>query len=409
MKMNIIFSLLLIPVTTFGWQKESEKIIIKDPLTLVLTFGAENLPDKYLLARPYDISVTDNEDILISDEFYIKIYDAKGKPKKILGGKGQGPGEFNLLPKLSTTENGNIIALNKGFTENTPFAPVEDIFSFYSIYTPDYKLLKTVNIHTQCDSAIKKLCNVSFPDYSEFNPFSPDEFIITVTIGSRDIQKPDTMVVLYYKNDLLKILLKTEILPQLIGKTMLIEMPEKGTLSINTLPKNKIIYTNAAIHKTQINDTHYYSLFIYDINKGNTCEIKQSYKPVPLLQSLFDPIKIPSLPANASQAIKASYDEKKKLDNERIKLLKKLQYYPPVKGIKIDGKYIFVELSGELPDSDTSLYDVFDSESCVYLSSLQLPKSFNIIRYGKLYKLIINDKDYPKTEVYTINPKVYGK
>ena len=63
-------------------------------LTLEMSFGAENLPDEFILARPTDLKINNDGDIFVVDEKFIKVFDPSGQPKGMIGGKGNGPGEF---------------------------------------------------------------------------------------------------------------------------------------------------------------------------------------------------------------------------------------------------------------------------------------------------------------------------
>ena len=68
--------------------------ILSDVFTFEFEFGADNLPDEYLIVRPRTPDANDSNYVFIADESRIKVYDKDGKAKMIIGGPGQGPGEF---------------------------------------------------------------------------------------------------------------------------------------------------------------------------------------------------------------------------------------------------------------------------------------------------------------------------
>ena len=130
------------PLTDVLAQQES----LTNVLTLVQTFGGENDPNTgdYLLASPGDIAVTKNGDIIVTDEKTLKIYDASGKGKAILGGRGEGPGEFSMsstiisIPALGTIVP-NPITVNvspQGFI--TAFE-LPSGNTYYNVYTSGYR------------------------------------------------------------------------------------------------------------------------------------------------------------------------------------------------------------------------------------------------------------------------------
>jgi hypothetical protein len=106
----IIFSILFF----LSCQNNSENGF-NEPLTnvfkLEIRFGDDNskLPIDYTLANPKGIAVNKNNDILVVDENYIKIYKKSGNPLKKIGGTGQGPGEFSRAQGIRIGFNNKII------------------------------------------------------------------------------------------------------------------------------------------------------------------------------------------------------------------------------------------------------------------------------------------------------------
>ncbi|MFC1556177.1 hypothetical protein ACFL67_03755 [candidate division KSB1 bacterium] len=109
-----------------------DDVKLSSKLAKILEFGSDNLPEEYLLAMPpMSIEVNDKGDIFIPDEQRIKVYDQNGRPKQIIGGPGQGPGEFPyqvLYPTIG--QNGHFTASTGGLSFSV-FSPEEFKFVDY--------------------------------------------------------------------------------------------------------------------------------------------------------------------------------------------------------------------------------------------------------------------------------------
>ena len=79
---------------------------LEDILTLELSFGSDNVPEDFMLVRPRGLAVDNNGDIMVIDEDYVKVYSSEGKPTALLGGQGEGPGEFNRVSDIWYSPNG---------------------------------------------------------------------------------------------------------------------------------------------------------------------------------------------------------------------------------------------------------------------------------------------------------------
>ena len=105
----LILSFLAVSFNTTFSQEEN---VSSGILTLKNSFGDSNVPEEFLLADPTGIAVLNNGDILVCDELQLKIYNSEGKPKRIVGRRGQGPGEFTAcgIPTVSAVGNLAIFA-----------------------------------------------------------------------------------------------------------------------------------------------------------------------------------------------------------------------------------------------------------------------------------------------------------
>ena len=145
MVMEGIFLFLLF-ILSFPLYAQQNPPILDNVLTLVLTFGAEGLPDEYLIVGNQTsgslygmtgpiIAVDNNNNIYVLDEYKVKVYDPNGKPKAIFGGKGMGPGEFANLPlgpeRITVSPTGFVTVYNERWFG-------------YNVYNPQYKFVKII-------------------------------------------------------------------------------------------------------------------------------------------------------------------------------------------------------------------------------------------------------------------------
>ena len=90
--------------------------IITEALSLELTFGADeqNTLDDFLIVGGWEIVVDDSNNVYVLDENRLKVFYPDGSEKVILGGPGQGPGEFLRPGGLTISPSGFITVTNNG-------------------------------------------------------------------------------------------------------------------------------------------------------------------------------------------------------------------------------------------------------------------------------------------------------
>jgi len=369
-----VFCLFIFNNPSYSQQKTGQPI--ENVLTLELMFGAENLPEKYLLAYPNGIVVAQNGDVIVTDETYLKVFNKNGAPKKLLGGPGQGPGEFNcpiIYPFLSET----------GFLS----AYYDYTYKKYNIYSSDYTFIERKEIDTEKikEFIIKYMSGkeivLSSPAVFEF--YSPTKFLFAYDGREKKEGKTISELIFfsYFDNGNIKpIYVTTQSLDLLsVGE-------EPGTFNFCYLKNNRIAYTFAPVHKNKVGDKWYYSVFIYNLSTGQTAEIKNQYEQVAIPDSVI-------------------YSKK---DEKRSKLLKELKYYSGVQKMITDGDYIFV-FTFKNEKGKGVLVDVFDSLTGSCIRSAYFPYVMDVIRSGYAYRLVKASDIFPFVEKYTIAPAVYGK
>ena len=238
---------------------------LTDVLTLELSFGDKNLPDEYLLAKPIEIVVAENGDIIIGDESRLKIFDNNGNPKQLVGGQGQGPGEFDGYVRQFITETGYIAAVR------------DRTHQAYNIFAPDYSFIETINLQFNgIRDELKEMTGWSFASMGVFTKmyaFSTEEYLLQAY--SRELQDGKLIntiqSIVEVKSDVPSIIFSA-ITPAGIGVNQIV----RGYLHYSLLPDRKVAYSNPPEHKFNENGSWYYSLFIHDLLSGKKQRFKKS-------------------------------------------------------------------------------------------------------------------------------------
>jgi len=346
----VVTSAILNPNTAFP---QSGKIL-ENVFTLELRFGAENLPNEYLLASPRDCIAADNGDIIVADEFKLKIFDKNGKPKKILGGRGQGPGKFSYSSiYLMFPKNGMLVGLQS---------------NIYNLYASDYSFIEMKNLQqSNYRNEIQKKFSLNGLFFSqvycytqkEFLLFSSgnritqmmagsDEEIIDISELSENESRKYFYFLTYHNGTDMKILMADSV--ELSGVSERV----KGGFYYQILPNYRWLYTNMFSHKIEKNKIWYYSLFIYDVKTQKPKEITHTYTPAVIPDSVINR----RIPPEFAQ------EEKKRSDE-----LKKIKYCAPLQEVLADGNFIFA-ITYTYEKGKGYLTDVFDTESGAYLKSV---------------------------------------
>ena len=113
---------------------------IPDMVNLEWTLGEDsNLQYDFILVKPKYLTVTDNHEFVIFDEFSIKVYDdSSAKSIKRIGQKGLGPGDFyDIMCKMLLSPKGYIT-----ITDNINNS------IYYTLYDSNFKFIDKLHIKT---------------------------------------------------------------------------------------------------------------------------------------------------------------------------------------------------------------------------------------------------------------------
>ena len=405
MKTSLFFSITILLFfncsTDVEFQTAEMQPPLSDVLTLDLTFGAdeEKLPAEYLLIKPDSrIAINYNGDIIVGDEQRLKIYDQEGNPKKILGRRGQGPGDYTHAKPLIINDD-YITGMDAPGQLNLR----------YHLYTSDHEFIDTK------DPAWSKHNNKMLQEHEDWRylvynyiyHYDTDERLIFTGIGVKKGVIYRYYAVIYQNKNSSYVLVQEE---DLSGNP-LGQIDELGRILFQPLSDRRFVYTNAGKHKKSLNGKLYYSLFIYDIKTGEQSEIEKEYMPAVLPDSIIyrkkDYSDIEKLISEGA-IISPTIEQMKDREKQRSEFLKEIGVYAPLQQLAADGDIIYA-YTNKFEPGKGYLVDVFDSRSCTFFSSAFFPFVTTTIKNGYAYVIGKNNEGFAVIEKYKIDPAVYGK
>jgi len=368
---------------------------LTDVLTLELTFGADEnvLNEKFLLAIPYGIEVNYQNDILVLDENWVKVYNSAGKGETTFGGPGQGPGEFSSrVLRIWISPNGylTIFGGSTGFTAH--------------YFRPDYTFIKRINYgHNPPYEELMNSYNF-YPSRPEI-VFNIGEAERVYAIDSRYIDDRITTdrrkIFLFYETaDTLITLanyMQSKIVPGSVAQFEFL-----GDLKVDLLPDNRIVYLHT-FHDSKISETEaYYTITIISLNN-----MKKSF-----ITHRYIPVEIEWEPYQYTDEEKEKYPVDYKRYKEEIKrnyeYFAERKFRASLQSILTDNKYIFA-FTYHKNDKNETLADIFDGDAGEYINSAYFPIVPRVIKNSDAYMIAKNEEGFYVIEKYKINPAVYGK
>ena len=349
-----------------------------------------NHKGEFILVRPIDDTLIDNSlNILVPDDNSIKIYDINGNGKKILGRKGQGPGEFRKTPFIYLSPTGYLTALNRGYTER------------FCLYDSSYNLVK--------DSWLNEK-----PGFKQF--FKENQYLMSYVMAvdnlyalseheffwSVELNTPSElrMAVIYESRDKFRVIfhgkmpgdLKLESGNRALGGNM-------GRFIMGALPGRKMYYINTDEEIFTDDNNGEYILHIVSLDSFEDKEFRRHFEPAPYPPDLADRSYKRRDP-RSQEVFKDIYLETKRIYEQRK--------YWPMDGAIADGKLIYFFLHSQYKDKNFNelmpykIVDVFDSENEIFLKPIKIPRSSSVRPLKNGYTADVGeDKDgYPEIRIY---------
>ncbi|MFC1553105.1 hypothetical protein ACFL7D_00585 [candidate division KSB1 bacterium] len=360
-------------------------------VSLIGTIGGDDtsVPSEFILARPVIPVIKKNGDILIPDECKIKIFDASLKPKKIIGGLGQGPGEFEFNPTLRLSSRGFLTANENAMSTN--YSLFDDNYKFMfekkfqaNQYLNSFLRNKGIegirlspSVYMLNDHSMINSLSFNFRERQyDFITYEDENTFVPVLFFEREGQ-------LSYENRTITAAFTTSKRFKILSDSIVVFIKNNSD-DIKYNSKTEGTYT-----------LHTYN-FIDNYDKTNT----YTFKPIHYTEE--------RIKEYAKLYTRRKAD--KKLEDLIEKAFEKQKYHWPIRNIYTDQNYIFVFLeSGALPlklnviDSITSEV-VYNGESPFEIDNFALAD----IKNGNAYLMGRNNDGFMQYRVYKINPTVYG-
>jgi len=372
---------------------------LRDVFELELSFGAENVKDEFLLAIPQDIAVDEAGNMYVTDEDRIKVFDSNGKEKTIIGGPGQGPGEFSSTPKLSINDDGLLTALAGSsfnlFSANNKFIRKIQYKNepLYNNYKKEKALIRQFQPENVCSlSETERIVTAgAWKELKDGNLVTADVIIY---------EKADTLIELvHHAPDNIKGLRDVARISLTSGEQK-VYAPVHHKFYVTILPNKHIAYTHSFYDAKNDNNEFTYTIHIVNLENLQEYQISLDYKPVNIQKELSS----------------GRYNEQ----GEKVlkSFLKNMKYFSPLSSLLYDKELIFAvhdmypaSLDILLKEGETSefLTDIFDSETGKYLKSAYFPFNPDVIKNGYAYRIKLGIDIFPQIEKYKIDPAVYGK
>ena len=369
-----------------GLQKEKGYVeseeLLSDIFTFELEFGADNLPDEFLIVNPWAPDANDSGDVFVSDESRIKVYDKDGRAKIIIGRPGQGPGEFPdqvTEPNISPT---GYLTVN----ENTGF----------SIFSPEYNFIKRAGIRHGISMKGR------YSDLSKREGWPPGMMTWGVISFDEDTHVYEGRVDSYntpliYENEDSLYIIEDYVTKLIISEGYFVSLRIKGEVLWCVPNKDKIVYLHTDHDAYHENDVHKYRLNVFNFADYSYEHYDYEYYPVSIPDSIL---------AKEKKSLDRYRDERTK--RTILNAIDDIKYHPSLKKLYTDRNLIFAvtfyqNAAGEY------LTDVIDAGTGEKIKSVYFSLLPYAMRNGYAYMLGTNVDGFYVIKKYKIDPAVYER
>ncbi|MFC1564397.1 6-bladed beta-propeller [candidate division KSB1 bacterium] len=373
---------------------------LENILTLELSFGAENVPEEFLLANPMDLDVDNQGRVYVSDECRIKVFDENGNPLNIIGNQGQGPGEFEYpyMILLSISHSGHFMVNERLNGKISLFSPNGDFISrkYHQEFFLSKPILEKEGMMKTYPPGIFYLLGkdeIIFMIPSEISVSDNDEFTETLFYQNQDS-------ILKVKSFEKRSIISTE---NPSGREFFAPL---GELSFTPLPGDRIVYSHSSYDHAEEDGINSYLLNIINYRTMTEEKIKHQYEQMQLSDvEEFTSIYKARIDNSASERGKAYPIAVLEKINEKVEQGLKCA---PHRDIMTDGEFIFV-FTFKKNENGAIFTDVFNADDMLYVCSAYFDFIPDRIKNGYAYRLKTAQDEFPVVEKYRINEAVYGR
>lgn len=367
----------------------TEEIFQIDPV-LEHQFGAENLPDEYLLVKPRGLDVDDEERVYVMDEHRIKVYNPDGSPHNIFGNRGQGPGEF-------LNDKGYFVTIGPtGYIAAQRSSRLKDEFN---VYRPDYSFVNV--FHEGKNNARTSGLPLKLIALSDTSYISVE----AVTKREEDHEIATETLAYYHGTEKTIIASYDRIIYVFAGKWSQ-SFIGSGDIVWDVVSDETVIYTQTRLDAVHTDKGYFFSLHIFNLKTGERTAIQHQFDPVPL-QIISFAEYLDMQPPDARESF--NNKQKRVLHNKTNELLRQYQFETPIHYMYSDVGILYVKRSSSYQDEWKRL-DIFDIENRRYLRSIAVLRNFDgHFKNRKIYRQDTDEEGFSVIKVLALPPEVYAR
>ena len=324
--------------------------------------------------------------VYIFDEQKIKVYNPDGTARAIMGGPGQGPGEFDSMFM------GIGVPVNVSPAGYTAAQRSLSSKATFNVYKPDHKFLETFPNKYETLGMFKgsnlKIAVLSDTSYVGIEAEGRDdgEYIHTVETLAYYRGEEKTTIATYDKI----IGLSPEIYRTSVNHV--------GDLTWDMASPEVVVYSHSRNDVIQNENGFFYTIHTFNLSTGERAEIQHPVliEPIPVVTP--DPV-MSRIPRHAINKMNELYQEQ-------------FEFSEPFGKIRSDGAILYVHLKYSA-DENYTRFDVFDIEKRCYLRTvdilIQETGYIESIKKGNIYTIGSNTEGFRVVKVYSLPPEVYAR
>ncbi len=380
-----------------GGQIASAVPFHRDILTHALTIDSHDLPDEYQFVNPTGLAVDAAGNVYVTDDSRVKVFDASGEPLTIIGGPGEGPGEFATARNPAIGPQGHLAV--QGFWTST-------------VFDRDGALLKEVMY--RAEPAFREYLRergITFSTMYRVIPLSGEVLLVELKARNYLLESiycgieplllvlPDTLrEIAYYQS-------RNHIRPRDGGE---FSLDFQGELLWTITGRDEAVYIETGLDCDRNADPPDYTLRFIDLQTFERDSLAVPWEPVYIPEGArlmgygeerFDEIRI-------------------RLSDDAREILRDTDYYPPLKQIFADGPLLY---GLAYCASDTAAWlgalsqnggprraDIIDTAARRLLARAEFPFLPDELKHGRVYRIVAPSDDLARIEIYRLDDRLTG-
>ena len=374
---------------------------LTDVLTLEATIQDDPAQEDFQLVKPQGIGVDAQGKMYLADEHALKVYGPDGKPIKLIGREGSGPGEF-VGPASAAVGPTEYIAAIDNLWEANVFSPDGEFLNRIR-----YRTENRFRSYLQAEGFTMTMLNAVIP-------LDADHLLIDLFGMKRGLPDPyvNTTQLLYATPDTV-----LELCQYVDHGVILTDKNRNSTRAVEfqgdllwTLPStDRLIYTETSTHRGEGDGLPTYRLVVLDLETRSADTLDVPWEPVPV------PLRVRNHDSIYVEQIDRSFE----LDPAVRDILQETEVYPPLKALLADGGIVFAFL---FPAHDPGgrnrlkvgqevmphVADIVHLTTGELKARAEFPFVPDLIKGGRAYRLHVPTDAFPTVYTYRIDEVVYS-